>query len=235
MSRLILLPAVLCIAAFADSAAALAGPVVPVPVVSYSMPNGSGQASGGSFNYWDRFYDGIGSSTMVDGALLSGGRGDLTDGIVAGGIWNTVENSAGTGPYVGWRDFRTPEPAIDFQLGSYASPGRFIVTGISLHIDNSKIGGVHAPGEILVNGIAASFAAPAPGTIGWVALSGFGGLDGRNPLNLTLRYDVPGWIFVSEVAFSGIWVPEPGTWALLIAGFGMVGTSLRRARKQAAA
>lgn len=41
------------------------------------------------------------------------------------------------------------------------------------------------------------------------------------------------WIFVSEVSFEGVWitaVPEPASWAMLIAGFGLVGGTLRRRR-----
>jgi len=35
---------------------------------------------------------------------------------------------------------------------------------------------------------------------------------------------------IGEVAFNGPLVPEPGTWAMLIAGFGLMGTALRRRR-----
>jgi hypothetical protein len=35
---------------------------------------------------------------------------------------------------------------------------------------------------------------------------------------------------IGEVAFDGV-VPEPGTWAMLIAGFGLVGTAVRRRRE----
>jgi hypothetical protein len=36
---------------------------------------------------------------------------------------------------------------------------------------------------------------------------------------------------IGEVAFNGIAIPEPGTWAMLIAGFGLVGTAVRRRRE----
>ena len=32
----------------------------PIAVTSYNMPNGSGQASGGTYNYWDLAYNGAG-------------------------------------------------------------------------------------------------------------------------------------------------------------------------------
>jgi hypothetical protein len=40
------------------------------------------------------------------------------------------------------------------------------------------------------------------------------------------------WI---ESLVPGAFVPEPGTWAMLIAGFGMVGFAARRRRDRAAA
>jgi len=64
---------------------------------SYDMLNGNT----GSYNYWDETYNGSGCVTC-DNAALSGGRGDLTDGIIATetGLspkrrWATVLMSAG--------------------------------------------------------------------------------------------------------------------------------------------
>jgi hypothetical protein len=220
---------------------ALAAPVaaeaaVPIPIASYDMPNGSGQASGGSFNYWDKAYNGIGSTT-VDGAPLSGGTGDLSDGVVASDIWSNVESVAGDGPYVGWIASRTPVPTIDFYLLPNAGPGYWMVTGIAVHMDNSHKGAVYAPASIFVNGFETSFTPPAIGSIGWVNLSGFGPLTSVNPITMELVYALPTWIFLSEVQFTGVWVPdpgnrvpEPGTWAMMIAGFGLVGAGLRLRR-----
>src|SRR5215471_20513042 len=83
--------------------------------LSYDMLNGNGQASGGAYNYWDKFYTGAGN-TMQDNAFLSGGLGDLTDGIVTNEHWFNVENSAGTGPYVGWL-FLNPTVVFHFSGG----------------------------------------------------------------------------------------------------------------------
>ena len=32
----------------------------------YDMPNGDGTASGGSYNYWDKFYTGSGATTRSE-------------------------------------------------------------------------------------------------------------------------------------------------------------------------
>ena len=79
--------------------AAMAGPVKAafVSPVTYDMRNGDT----GSYNYWDKNYTGSGSTT-TDSALLTGGLGDLTDGIVTTLNWYAAEPpTGGDGPYVG--------------------------------------------------------------------------------------------------------------------------------------
>jgi len=201
---------------------------VNIFVGSYDTPNGDGQASGGSYNYWDKAYSGAGATT-TDGAALTGGSGDLTDGVVAADFWYNTEDSAGDGPYVGWYSLNTLNPTVSFNLVPYAMQGHFIVEQIDVHIDNSRVGGVFAPSAIFVNGVSVPFVAPAPGTIGWISLTAFSGVTGLSPVDVQFFQD-SGWVFVSEVRFSGTWVPEPATWAMMIAGFGLVGTTLRRRR-----
>ena len=86
----------------------------PLTVSSYDMPNGDGQAHGGSYNYWDATYSGSGNPTQ-DGSLLSGGTGKLTDGVIATQDWYAVSNNAGTGQYVGWV---SSNPTITFHFAS---------------------------------------------------------------------------------------------------------------------
>ena len=74
-----------------------AGEAAALQPDSYSMPNGYS----GSYNYWDEIYSGSGCRTC-DGAFLSGGTGELTDGVIATDNWFVVEAPAGNGPYVGW-------------------------------------------------------------------------------------------------------------------------------------
>ena len=201
------------------TAAASAGPLSPT---SYSMPNGDGQASGGTYNYWDGSYTGAGSTT-TDGAALSGGLGKLTDGIVSTSVWYNVSNNAGTGDYVGWFAPVTRNPVITFSFA-----GNPAIDSIAIQLDNTGAGGVFEPSAILIDGVSKSFSALAPGTVGSVSFTGLG-LVG--PIH-TIEFDqAPStWTFVSEISFSGspTAVPEPATWALM--SLGVVGLALRRRR-----
>ncbi len=198
---------------------ALAALTAPTPAgaaavfaTSYSTPNGDGQASGGTYNYWDRNYTGAGATT-VDGAPLTGGLGKLTDGVISTQVWSAVSNVAGTGEYVGWVQRHTPNPVVTFNfvLGT-------TITEIDVFLDNSQTGGVFAPSSVLIDGISRSFTPPAPGSVGKVA---FTGLALTSTVH-TIEFDqTPGnWVFVSEVTFgNGIAaVPEPATWGLLAVG-----------------
>jgi len=215
-------------------AAATPATAVQIFSIGYDTPNGNGNASTGSaFNYWDLNYSGVGSTT-TDGAPLSGGSGDLTDGVAASDFWYNVENFAGTGPYVGWvnRPGGVSNPLLTF----YFSGGPTI-TSLSAHIDNSFFGSVGAPASVLVNGVDYGFTGPAPGTIGWLTVSGLNLTGNTLTVQFNQRTDFA-WVFVSEVTFDGSasvvpgvpGIPEPATWAMMIAGFGFVGAAARRRR-----
>ncbi|MGL4542487.1 MAG: PEPxxWA-CTERM sorting domain-containing protein [Polymorphobacter sp.] len=215
---------------FSTSALAIALMAMPATAMQifstgYDMPNGDGQASGGSFNYWDKIYSGSGCVTC-DGAPLTGGSGDLTDGVVAADFWYNVENAAGTGPYVGWYHPVTPNPVITFNFA-----GSPTITDIAVHLDNSFVGGVFSPRSILIDGVSTAFSAPAIGSIGWVYFTGLNLTGNSHTIELDQDLQRRGWTFVSEVTFAGNTVPEPASWGLMIAGFGMVGGALRTRRR----
>jgi hypothetical protein len=210
---------------FAASGASAASLVV----TSYSTPNGDGQASGGEFNYWDRNYTGSGSTT-TDHSPLSGGLGALTDGYVSPDPWYNVSNTAGTGPYVGWEFQINGEPTIVFNFA-----GASTVNTVSVAVDNTGVGGVSAPATLTINGVNYTpTATPISSTSEWLTVSGLS-LTGSS-LTLTPNDNPNAWTFISEVSFGGVaGVPEPGTWAMMLVGFGGLGALLRSRRKLASA
>ena len=99
-----------------------------LPIVSYDMLNGEQ----GSLTYFDDSYNGEGDNT-VPLAPLSGGVGDLTDGIFA--IFHANYTSE---PYVGWI---TVDSTITFRFGQPVYLDTLLV-----HVDDSSgYIGVHPP------------------------------------------------------------------------------------------
>jgi hypothetical protein len=65
---------------------------------------------------------------------------------------------------------------------------------------------------------------------------GGGGGDGGDGINFdTFHFDLPNLDQNGNLSFELASVPEPGTWALLLMGMGLVGASLRRRRRAQAA
>lgn len=179
---------------------------------SYDMPNGNT----GSYSYWDDTYNGAGCITC-DAAALSGGLGDLTDGVIAADNWFVTEAPSGPGPYVGWA---MTNPTITFRWSTPVN-----ITSVTFHFDDSNgAGGVSAPASILINGLAFTVddpvgAAPFSFTAG-VAFSG---------TDLTVQiFRRTEWVFLSEVEFNATPVPEPATVAFMIAGLVAVGATVGR-------
>ena len=202
--------------------AANAAPIMPT---SYDLRNGHGTASSGSLNYWDKNYTGAGS-TITDNALLTGGLGDLTDGVVASDIWFDVENLAGTGPYVGWRHSVNVAPTVTFRFAGPVS-----LDSLTIYADDSDgFGGVDVPSSVdigleggpLTNHALVDPAGPDQAAFTLNAL----GLVG-SAFDVRFNYTNE-WIFISEVTFDGqaTDVPEPSIVALMLGG--ALGLGLRR-------
>lgn len=191
-------------------------------VTRYDMPNGGGASTGGSSNYWDRNYTGSGC-TSCDYASLSGGVGDLTDGIVASDTWYPMESLAGTGPYVGWWDYYAASPIVTFFFA-----GNPTVDSVAVHLDNSNFGGVTAPTTIRIDGQSYGFTAPTVGTAGWVTIGGLALTGNQHSIQFVQAPN--SYTFVSEVSFTGSTVPEPRQWALLMLGFAAMGGAMRHRR-----
>lgn len=214
------------------SAPAQAAPIFPS---SYDMLNGNGVASSGSFNYWDLNYSGVGAMTTTDNAPLSGGLGDLTDGIIPTDNWLNVENLAGTGPYVGWRDGNSllaPNPTVTFRFA-----GPIDLASITIYVDDSGgAGGVSIPASVDIGYEGFGYTnfvlvdpdpsfAPVSFTFSGLALTGSA---------FDVRFNNGNeWVFVSEVTFDGspasTAVPEPATGLLLLSGIA-AGAYRRRRR-----
>ncbi|MCL4220210.1 MAG: hypothetical protein KJZ65_02450 [Phycisphaerales bacterium] len=187
--------------------AAASGQVMPL---SYDMLNGET----GSFTYWDDSYNGTGNTTQSL-SPLSGGLGDLTDGIIATTNWDITPS-----PYVGWW---TVEPAITFHF----NPGTIIDT-IVIHADDSNgRGGVSTPGSVRVQAGAfdAVYAIPDGASGDPITFSISDLALASDTITLTVYDGTHPWVFLSEVEFYG--VPAPGTAGLLV-----IGSVLGRCRRR---
>ncbi len=192
---------------------------VTVDPTSYDMLNGHT----GSFNYWDDSYTGAGNK-QVNGAALTGGLGDLTDGIVASDNWQFVESPRGPhGPYVGWRS----NPLITFKFSQAHA-----FDSVNIHFDDADYGGVSAPLSVIIDGTGYAITDPAGSDPFWANID----VTSQNLNTDTLHIQFvrgSSWVFASEVGFTAAEdvaaVPLPGS--LLLVGLGTsVAGYLRRRR-----
>lgn len=183
---------------------------------SYSMPNGDS----GTYHYWDDRYNGSGCITC-DGAPLTGGTGNLTDGVIATQNWNFVEPPGNSRPYVGWNI----DPTITFHWNAPVN-----IDAVTLWLDDADgFGQVSPPSSITINGMLFPVAdppGPAPFAFTASGLS-FSGTD----LAVTLTRS-NSWVFLSEVQFTASSIPEPESYMLLLAGLSVFGLRLARRKRR---
>ena len=205
---------------------------IPVNPTSYDMPNGDGQSHGGIYNYWDKFYTGTGATSgsgdkTTDREFLSGGLGDLTDGIITSDNWFDIEKVDGTGPYVGWHGL---EPTITFNFTNPTS-----IESVMIHVDDSDgTGGVRVPGQVDISDGSTTRSFSISDPIGsdplWFTFSNLGLYGSSLDLKLYPYYS-SSWVFIDEVKFddsSSSPIPEPNT--MLLFGSGLIGVAGFRRR-----
>jgi hypothetical protein len=190
-----------------------AGIVTPT---SYNMQNGGT----GSYSYWDESYTGSGN-TSVDYSPLTGGLGDLTNGVIAIASWAVVEAPPGAGPYVGWEN---RNPTITFNFASVIN-----FTRVRIHLDDSGGGGgVNAPSSATIAGTTYGITDPAGLSPFWAEFDVTG--TSGNSLEITLNRNGQ-WTFASEFEFQDASaVPEPSTMGVGAAALAAIAFLARRKR-----
>lgn len=219
--------AVATLLAAAWPAASQAGIVVS----SYSMPDGA--------DLHGAYYDNAYSGTRAADGTLSGGTGDLTDGVTSASV---VAGYGAWAPYVLWDGI---SPTIVFDLGEsyaissivlsfkyYAQAAVYLPSSLGLRFssDGLNYGGAQlrtlsdaerVPGSDNSDGIYDVLAAPAGGR--YVELTLNNGPENR-------------WLALAEVSFDGVpggapaeGLPEPGGLALALTALGALAALRRKA------
>jgi hypothetical protein len=185
---------------------------VQVMPASYSMANGVA----GVFTYFDDSYNGTGCVTCA-GAALSGGLGDLTDGVAATSNW-----FVSSGPWVGWSSNQT----ITFQFASTVS-----IDSVTFRFDDSNgNGSVAVPASVVVLGTTYSVTDPAGSPPIDFTVTGLNFVGTTLPVTINARG--ANWMMLSEVTFLSA-VPELGTTRTMLLGLAVLGVaaSLRVRRR----
>ncbi|MFN7925008.1 MAG: PEP-CTERM sorting domain-containing protein [Bryobacteraceae bacterium] len=223
----------------------------------YSGPNGGT----GAYTYFDDSYNAPGAPVTTPYAALSGGLGDLTNGVTTTQNWGTTP-----GPYVGWLqsphtnggapcstpgsgtglDYCNPAlngaPSFLFDFSNH--PGGVKVNTIGIHLDDSNgLGSVRPPLRVEVNGgsftLGFNLADPVTPDPKWYYLDA-SILPSNTQFTLTLFYQSV-WIMVDEIMFDDSifgdpQVPDqvltPEPATIALSGAGLAALALLR-RKQA--
>jgi len=209
------------------SAVALPAWAAPITPLYYDMPNGTV----GIYTYPDDSYTCAGivacsppANNTVNNAPLFGGKGDLTDGVVATLNWFDTP-----GLYVGWYEL---DPTIHFVFDGTAT-----ISSVRLYFDDANAyGAVSLPDTVTftsgVNTITHLVtdplgSAPVDFTFDVSSLGAVGSID-------VYLHRKDYWVFMSEATFDGgsHQVPEPSTFLLIGSSLvGSLGYGLRRQRK----
>lgn len=163
---------------------------------SYELLNG--ERGGGTYTFFDDAYNGSGNPQLENDAL-SGGLGDLTDGVIATSNWTSQPDA-----YIGWVSI---EPEITFNFDNIIE-----LNTVSFYFDDSEFGGVDNPtGVTISNGINQQYLIIAdpqgtgPFQVDFSNLSLVG-----SSFDITVHHADNQWVMLSEVEFDGVDnVPPP--------------------------
>jgi hypothetical protein len=183
------------------SSPAGATPLVPT---SYTATPGEGTNQGGYFNY----FDDTGSQ--------------LTDGIY--GV-NDYSADLGNGPAYEWVGWRVADPVITFQ---FSAPVTINQVGIDFNRTETNL--IFLPPAVTIGGTDFTVDPNAipDDTRGTLFFNG-------SWTGTTLTVDLTdnntnNWIFVDEITFNSVVVPEPSVFVLLAVSLGLLILRVRRSR-----
>jgi hypothetical protein len=169
---------------------------------SYVATPAEGTNQGGAYNY----YDDTGNK--------------LTDGIYGVNDWSA---NLGNGPAYEWVGWRFTDPVITFQ---FSAPVTINQMGIDFNLNQSA--SILLPSTVTIGGTEFTVDPNAipDDTRGTLYFNG-------NWIGSSLTVDLTDcntsdWIFVDEITFSDVAVPEPSVCVLLAGGFGLLVLCQRR-------
>ena len=173
---------------------ATAGATALAPT-GYTATPGEGTAQGGTFNY----FDDTGSQ--------------LTDGIYGVNDWSANLGNGNAYEWVGWT---VANPSITFQ---FSGPVTIDQVGIDFN-RNEEAPQIFLPNTVSIGGTGFTVAANAIPDDSRGTLFFNGSWSGTTlTINLT-DANTAHWIFVDEITFDGVPVPEPSAFMLLTVGLG---------------
>lgn len=167
-------------------------------------------------------FNGVAGTVLAPNVVIHGNTSDGSGAVPAFGDGSNFLSVLGGGTYT---INLTPTSIVSFVLGSLDTYNTVLLTfvgGATQLLEGAQIKGSLTPTPLLNSGDQA-----IPATNGRVTYSVLAG----DPLISSITFSsTSNSMEIDDLATA---VPEPATWAMMIAGFGAVGFSMRRRRKSA--